>query len=162
MTRLRLPVPIALALLAALLGLAAPADRTERWYEVKVAGKPAGWTRSTETRVPEGWRTESETHLRLARGSSVIEMVTTGWIVESEDGKPLSGGRTQAGSGASQRVTWRYGAEGVTERTVDGDRVIDRPLPAPPSGALPPHAADVALNAARDRKSTRLNSSHRT
>ena len=63
---------------------------------------------SLETRVPEGWRTESETHLRLGRGATTLEMVTTGWIVESADGKPLSGGRTQAGSGQAQRVTWRY------------------------------------------------------
>lgn len=148
MTRVLVQIAAALAVLAGFAGLRA-ADRIERWYEVKVAGKPAGWTRSVETRVPEGWRTESETHLRLGRGGSVIEMVTTGWIVESDDGKPISGGRTQAGGGASQRVTWRYGPDGVTERTVDGDRVTDRPLPAPPAGALPPHAADVALNAAR-------------
>lgn len=134
----------AVLLLAGLLGGVRDGDRTERWYEVKVAGNPAGWTRSLETRVPEGWRTESETRLRLKRGATLLDMSTTGWMVESADGKPLSGGRTQAGSGASQRVTWRYTLEGVVERTTDGDRVTERTLPAPPADALPPHAADAA------------------
>ncbi len=156
MNRLRPTLPLAVALLAALLGLAAPADRTERWYEVKVAGRPAGWTRSVESRVPEGWRTESETRLRLARGGTTLDMVTTGWIVESPDGRPLSGGRTQGGSGQVQRVTWRYEADGVVERTIDGDRVNDRRLPAPAAEALPPHAADVALEAQRRSSATEI------
>ena len=99
MRALRTLLP-AFLLLAGMLGGAREADRTERWYEVKVAGRPAGWTRSLETRVPEGWRTESETRLRLKRGTTLLDMSTTGWMVESADGKPVSGGRTQAGSGA--------------------------------------------------------------
>ena len=65
--RARLVLPV-LVLLAGMLAGARDGERTERWYEVKVAGRPAGWTRSVETRVPEGWRTETETRLRLRRG----------------------------------------------------------------------------------------------
>lgn len=131
-----------LLVVAALLGARA-ADRTERWYEVKVAGRLAGWMRSVEAAVPEGWRTETETRLRLSRGGVTLDMVNTGWIVESADGKPISGGRTQVGSGQSVRVTWKYGPDGVAERTIEGARIIDRKLPAVPADALPPHAADA-------------------
>ena len=155
MRALRTLLP-ALVLLAGLLAGAREADRVERWYEVKVAGNPAGWTRSLETRVPEGWRTESETRLRLKRGSTLLDMSTTGWMVESADGKPLSGGRTQAGSGASQRVTWRYTPEGVIERTTDGDRVTERTLPSPPADALPPHAADAEATPLRASTATEI------
>lgn len=131
-----------LLVVAALLGARA-ADRTERWYEVKVAGRLAGWMRSVEAPVPEGWRTETETRLRLSRGGVTLDMVNTGWIVESADGKPLSGGRTQVGSGQSVRVTWKYGPDGVAERTIEGARIVDRKLPPVPADALPPHAADA-------------------
>jgi transglutaminase-like putative cysteine protease len=126
------------------------ADVTERWFEVRLSGRPAGWTRAVERRVPEGWRTETETRLRLRRGTTTLDMVTTGWIVESETGAPLSGGRTQAGSGQSQRVSWRYRSDGIEERTVDLDRVTDRTLPAAPEKALPPHAAEADARARRE------------
>ena len=151
MRALRLALVPAIALLAALRPVAGDEAVTERWYEVRVAGKAAGWTRSVERRVPEGWRTESETRLRLMRGSTRLEISNTGWMVESEQGAPVSGGRTQSGNGQSQRVTWRYGAEGVDERTIDGARVLERRLPAVPAEALPPRAAEVAARAARGR-----------
>jgi hypothetical protein len=144
--RIALATPIrllALAVAFALLAAAPPGERTERWFEVRVGGRPAGWTRSLETRVPEGWRTETETRLRLGRGAALLDMATTGWIVEGPDGKPLQGGRTQSGSGQAIRVTWRYTADGVQERTLDGARMSERQLPGPPADALGPHAADA-------------------
>ena len=139
----------AIAMLVALgAGDAAPAS-SERWFEVIVAGRPAGWTRSAERAVPEGWRTESETRLRLRRGTTIIDMTTSGWMVETAQGAPVSGGRTQAGSGQSQRVTWRYAPEAIEERTVDVDRILDRKLPAPPADALGPRAAEAVASAKR-------------
>jgi hypothetical protein len=87
--------------------------------------------------------------LRLGRGTTSIDMTTTGWLIESEQGKPISGGRTQAGSGQSQRVTWRYGAEAIDERTIDVDRMIERKLPPVPADALAPHASEAAAAAQR-------------
>ncbi|MGA1267059.1 MAG: hypothetical protein ACO32J_07775, partial [Phycisphaerales bacterium] len=87
---------------------------------------------------PEGWRTESQTRLRLGRGGTMLDMTTGGWIVESDDGRPISGGRTQTGGGQAVRVTWTYGSEGVVERTIDGARVNERRWPPLASEALPP------------------------
>lgn len=139
------PTPIrllVLACVAAMLAVAGDGDRVERWFGVRVGGRPAGWTRSLQTRVPEGWRTETETRLRLGRGTAVMTMSTAGWIVETPDGRPVSGGRTQAGGGQAVRVTWRYEADGVHERTMDGARLTQRTLPSPPADAVGPHAAD--------------------
>lgn len=149
MRALTLALLPAIAMLVAFrAGDASPAP-TERWFEVTVAGRPAGWTRAVERRVPEGWRTESETRLRLRRGPTILDMSTTGWMLENERGAPVSGGRTQAGSGQSQRVTWRYAPEAIEERTIDVDRILDRKLPAPPADAVGPHAADVTADAQR-------------
>ena len=142
---------IACVALVALLGAAGETDRTERWFEVRVGGRPAGWTRSLETRVPEGWRTETETRLRLGRGAALLDMATTGWIVEGPDGRPASGGRTQVGGGQAVRVTWKYEPDAVRERTIDGDRVSERRLPTPPADATGPHASEA--EAARRRAS---------
>lgn len=133
-----------LAALSLLLGAAAQPDRLERWFEVRVGGRPAGWTRSLVERVPEGWRTESQTRLRLGRGGTMLDMTTGGWIVESEDGRPISGGRTQTGGGQAVRVTWTYGVDGVRERTIDGARVNEHLWPPLAQDALPPRAAETA------------------
>jgi transglutaminase-like putative cysteine protease len=146
----------AMLVVVVLLLAAGEADRTERWFEVRVGGRPAGWTRSLETRVPEGWRTETETRLRLGRGTALLDMATTGWIVEGPDGKPIHGGRTQSGSGQAIRVTWRYLADGIQERTMDGARLSERKLPSPPAEALGPHAADVQAARLRDAGATEL------
>ncbi|MBM4007025.1 MAG: hypothetical protein FJ292_05605 [Planctomycetes bacterium] len=139
----------AIALLVAFRAGDAAPDVTERWFEVLVGGRPAGWTRSVERRVPEGWRTESETRLRLGRGGTSLDMTTTGWLIENEQGVPMQGGRTQAGSGQSQRVTWRYRPEAIEERTVDLDRILDRTLPPVPADALAPHASEAQAKAKR-------------
>ncbi len=133
-----------LAALVLLVGARSEPDRVERWFEVRVGGRPAGWTRSLVERVPEGWRTESQTRLRLGRGGTMLDMTTGGWIVESDDGRPISGGRTQTGGGQAVRVTWTYGSEGVVERTIDGARVNERRWPPLASEALPPRAAETA------------------
>ncbi|NBX25684.1 MAG: hypothetical protein EBQ99_06490 [Planctomycetes bacterium] len=147
---------VVLVAVALLLAAAGEADRTERWFEVRVGGRPAGWTRSLETRVPEGWRTETETRLRLGRGAALLDMSTTGWIVEGPEGKPIHGGRTQSGSGQAVRVTWRYLPEGVLERTMDGARLSERRLPLPPADAMGPHASDVQAERLRASGATEV------
>ncbi len=128
----------------------------ERWYEVRVGGKPAGWTRSVETRVPEGWRSESETRLRLSRGGLMLDSTSTGWMIENEAGQEVRGGRTQTGSGQSVRASWRYEADAIVESTIDGDRITERRLPPVAADAVPPHAAEIAAEALRSAGTARF------
>jgi len=137
-----------LLLVLALIAAGDP-DRSEQWFEVKVAGALAGWTHSLQTQVPEGWRTENKSRLRLSRGGTVLDMSTSSWIVESASGVPISGGRTQTGSGQSVRATWTYSPTEILERTMDGAHISTRTLPPAAAIALPPHASEVAAAAQR-------------
>lgn len=75
-------------------------------------------------------------------------MITTDWIEEDVQGRPLRGGQTQSGGGLSMRVTWECAADGVHERRTQGASMKERVLPAIANTVLAPVAARRAVQAA--------------
>jgi hypothetical protein len=124
------------------------ADSTH-WYIITLNNVQTGWTRLQTKIIPEGFRTETQTRLRMAREKQILSMTSTSWIEEDPAGRPLRGGQTQAGGGMSVRVAWEFVADGIRERRTQGATVKERILPAIDKEALAPMAALRAGQGAR-------------
>ena len=118
------------------------------WYIITLNNTQTGWSRTRNKSITNGFRTETETRLRMAREKNIMSMITTDWIEEDPEGRPLRGGQTQSGSGLSVRVAWECAADGVHERRTQGASMKERVLPAIVTGALAPVAARRAVQAA--------------
>ena len=117
------------------------ADNSTHWYIITLNNVPTGWTRLQTKTIPEGFRTETQTRLRMAREKQILSMTSTSWIEEDAAGRPLRGGQTQAGGGMSVRVAWEFVTDGIRERRTQGATVKERILPAIDKEALSPMAA---------------------
>ena len=117
------------------------AGNSTHWYIITLNNVPTGWTRLQTKTIPEGFRTETQTRLRMAREKQILSMTSTSWIEEDAAGRPLRGGQTQAGGGMSVRVAWEFVADGIRERRTQGATVKERILPAIDKEALAPMAA---------------------
>ncbi|MCE9618522.1 MAG: transglutaminase-like domain-containing protein [Planctomycetes bacterium] len=125
------------------------ADEAPRWYYITLNEVPVGWSCSLTKPIEGGFRTESQTRLRMAREKQILSMTTTAWIEEDAAGKPLRSGQSQTGGGLSVRVNWEWAEEGIRERRTQGASVTEKLLPAIAKEALPPAAALRAAQAAR-------------
>ncbi|MSR34578.1 MAG: transglutaminase domain-containing protein [Phycisphaerales bacterium] len=125
----------------------APDDQT-LWYVISLNNVSAGWMRTHTKKIDSGFRTESETRLRMAREKKILSMSTTAWMEEDDQGHALRGGQTQTGGGLSVRVTWESAADGIRERRTQGAMMKERLLPAISQDALAPVAVRRAVQAA--------------
>ncbi len=119
-----------------------------RWYFITLNAVPAGWMKVQSKIISQGFRTETETHLRMAREKQIIGMNTSSWIEEDSEGRPLRAGQTQTGGGSSVRMNWTWFENGIRERRIQGSSTNERELPAISTQALPPMAAQRAIKKA--------------
>jgi hypothetical protein len=133
---------------------AKPSEQTlayavERWYVISLKDIPVGWSSMQTKPIDGGFRTESQTRLRMAREKQILGMSTTAWIEEDNEGHMLRAGQSQTGGGVSVRVYWEKFENGVRERRTQGATVTERVLPAIDKDALAPVAALRAAQAAK-------------
>jgi len=118
------------------------------WYVITLNNVSVGWMRTHTTPIKNGFRTESQTRLRMAREQKILSMSTAAWIEEDSEGHVVRGGQTQSGGGLSVRVAWECADDGVHERRTQGATMKERLLPAIVKGALAPAATKRAVQAA--------------
>jgi hypothetical protein len=83
---------------------AKPSEQTlayavERWYVISLKDIPVGWSSMQTKPIDGGFRTESQTRLRMAREKQILGMSTTAWIEEDNEGHMLRAGQSQTGGG---------------------------------------------------------------
>ena len=118
------------------------------WYVITLNNVSVGWMRTHTTPIKNGFRTESQTRLRMAREQKILSMSTSAWIEEDSEGHALRGGQTQSGGGLSVRLAWECADDGVHERRTQGATMKERLLPAIAKGTLAPAATKRAVQAA--------------
>jgi transglutaminase-like putative cysteine protease len=64
-------------------------DERERWYAIELAGQPAGWMASSQSREGDTIRTTTRMRLEIRRGQAAVVMETSSTTREREDGTPL-------------------------------------------------------------------------
>ncbi len=125
------------------------ADSPARWYVITINDVPVGWSRTQTQSMDGGYKTESQTRLRMAREKQIIGMSTTAWVHEDHQGHLVRAGQSQTGGGMSVRMHWEKLENGVRERRTQGAGMQERLLPAIDKQALGPVAALRAAQAAR-------------
>ena len=125
-----------------------------RWYLLTLNKIPVGWSSMQTKPIDGGFRTESQTRLRMAREKQILGMSTTAWIEEDNEGHMLRAGQSQTGGGMSVRMYWEKFEQGVRERRTQGATVTERVLPAIDKSALAPVAALRASQAAKAQGKT--------
>lgn len=125
-----------------------------RWYVISLKDIPVGWSSMQTKPIDGGFRTESQTRLRMAREKQILGMSTTAWIEEDNEGHMLRAGQSQTGGGMSVRMYWEKFEQGVRERRTQGATVTERVLPAIDKSALAPVAALRASQAAKAQGKT--------
>ncbi len=100
-----------------LLYVATSLHAADRWYEIRIAGQPAGYQHSTIEALDGGRiRATDESVIVINRLGSKVEMKTTASSVESPTGELVS---VREETSQSQQVI-------VTEAELKGDRILLR------------------------------------
>ncbi len=127
----------------------------DRWYVLRLDGRPVGSMRLTRLRGAAGPAAEARletrrvTRLRVRRGETEVALLAGSSFVEDVDGRPLAarawGGPT--GPGGAAGTAWRFVSDGIVATDEGGDAVdaAPRPRPLPPRPWLTPAAVDLLV-----------------
>jgi hypothetical protein len=122
----------------------------EHWYEIEIAGAPAGWSKTLISRRNDMIRTETRTDMQLRRGDSVVELTTRESFIERAGGAPVSMSRIESTGEGTIEHEWRFGKDHVTHITRHLGRETKRERPLPDGVWLTPRAAERYVQARRD------------
>ncbi|MCH8165548.1 MAG: transglutaminase domain-containing protein [Planctomycetes bacterium] len=113
----------------------------EHWYTVQMAGAKAGWMFSSVHSDGERYRTATEVHLRIGRGSTQTKIELRSSFLETHAGQPLT--MRYVGTTGLQPVDseWRFEEDHVVQITRQGERETRKEQPLPEGMWLTPVAA---------------------
>lgn len=106
----------------------------EHWYTIHMDGQKAGWLMQTVESDGTHYRTGSESHLRIGRGPTVIEVEIRSSFVETHSGEPVMMRLVQKMAMQPVDAEWRFTPDHVVHTWRQGGRetIEERPLPVTP------------------------------
>lgn len=112
----------------------------EHWYTVEMAGAKAGWMFDSVHSDGERYRTATEVHLRIGRGSTQTKIGFRSTFLETHAGEPrlLTSGQNMSLQWVDS--VWRFEEDHVVHTTRQGDREAVKELPLPEGEWLTPMA----------------------
>lgn len=134
------PVLVALAALASFC-TTARADDFDRWYEVRMSGAPAGWSRASQSSVGGHITTKGEFVFKLKRGPIDLEIAISSTFVETQAGKPLSMTTVQKMGAQPVETEVTFTPDSMTVVSTQDGRVTRSTRPYPKGDWLTPAAA---------------------
>ena len=146
----------ALALCAASVRAGPAAGARETWYRISIEGTDAGWQRTSEAADARGFRSASESFLRVGRDGAATEIRIRWELLESAGGTPIECTVEQWVGATPTRTRAEFSAEGVVARSDGGGREVVQRFPALPADCLGPAAAGRHIGAQRAAGSARI------
>ncbi len=131
--------------LAALLLTASAATAGEHWYQVELAGQPAGWVVEREELRGGEVVTESKTRLELSRGQVATAIEMESRFVESPDGQPLSAWTKQKLGAMPIEASYEFRAGAVVVRRQQNGSAREQSVPPPEGDWLTPRQAQKRI-----------------
>jgi hypothetical protein len=128
----------------------------ESWFRISIDGTDAGWQRTSEARDPRGFRSESESLLRVGRDGAISEIRIRWELLESASGVPIECVVEQSTGATPTRTRAEFAADGVTVRSDGGGREVMQRLPALPRDCLGPAAMGRYVEAQRAAGAARI------
>lgn len=113
----------------------------DRWYELRLGGKPCGTNRETIEQRPGQVRSSAASELRLGRMGQNVVVRTRSRFTETADGKPLEVEIEKETGAAPVRTRWTFRADGVDVVDEQDGRTTTRRLPLPEGEWLTPGQA---------------------
>ena len=146
----------AIALCAIAVRAAPAAGAKETWFRISIDGTDAGWQRTSEASDPRGFRSASESLLRVGRDGAMTEIRIRWELVESSSGVPIECIVEQDTGAAPTRTRAEFAADGITVRSDGGGREVVQRLPALPGDCLGPAATGRHIEAQRAAGAARI------
>ncbi|MAB82354.1 MAG: hypothetical protein CMJ24_02820 [Phycisphaerae bacterium] len=104
---------------------------TNFWYEMKLAGSPAGWSHMTDGVEGEYRTVMNETAFRIRRAGAEVSMTVQIEWVESADGKPISMTSRQDLGTQQMTTIWTFEGDSIRIATEQGGRRNETTVAAP-------------------------------
>lgn len=146
----------ALALCAVGVRAGPVAGAKETWFRISIDGTDAGWQRTSEAADARGFRSASESFLRVGRDGAATEIRIRWELVESATGTPIECTVEQWVGATPTRTRAEFGADGVTARSEGGGREVVQRFPALPADCLGPAAAARHIEGRRAAGAARI------
>lgn len=146
----------ALALCAVGVRAGPAAGAKETWFRISIDGTDAGWQRTYEASDARGFRSASESFLRVSRDGAATEIRIRWELVESAAGAPIECTVEQWVGATPTRTHAEFSADGVLARSDGGGREVVQRLPALPADCLGPAATGRHIEARRAAGAARI------